>query len=100
MGAAERSAPAPLRVGEGRDPDFWSMAKSTYQGKDSLFKNKCGKLSLESPWIVIFTSFSDKDGMLNLGKFNDFRAFEVVLGWKAVFPFFQFQPDSTPIFMC
>lgn len=45
-----------------------------------MFKNKCGKLSLESPWVVIFTSFSDKDRMLNLGKWNDFRAFEVVLG--------------------
>lgn len=80
MGEAERSVLAPLRAGESRDPDFWSVAKSTDQGKDSLFKNKGGKLSLESPWIVIFTSFSDKDRMLNLGKFNDFRAFEVVLG--------------------
>lgn len=80
LGGDREVCPSPIGVGEGRDPDFWSMARSTYHRKDSLFKNKCGKLSLESPWVVIFTSFSDKDRMLNLGKCNDFRAFEVVLG--------------------
>lgn len=43
-------------------------------------KTNVGNCHSESPWIVIFTSFSDKDRMLNLGKLNDFRAFEVVLG--------------------
>lgn len=80
MGAAARSVPAPPLGEESRDPDFWPVAKFTEPGKGSLFKNKCGKLSRESPWIVIFTSFSDKDRMLNLGKFNDFGAFEVILG--------------------
>lgn len=73
----------------------------TRQRKDSLFRNKCGKLSCESPRIVIFKSFSDKDTMLNLGKFNDSRAFVWSSpGVESSVFLFQFRPDSIPIFMC
>lgn len=63
---AERgvSEPRSQRGAGTRDPDFWFLSRFTGQRVHCL-KTNAGKLSCESPRVVIFKSFSDKDRTLN-----------------------------------